>query len=84
MGLWLHRWILVDFWDPVWPNLAASFLVFIFVYLKVRSAKKLSHAVQAAVDELRELHLQHHHEQMEAVARMTGTASPDTLREGGD
>lgn len=77
MGTWFHHWILIDFWDLVWPNLAASLIVFIFVYLKVRSVKKLN-------EELKELHLKHHHELKEAVAQVTGTSSPAILENGGD
>jgi hypothetical protein len=26
VSAWFHRWVIVDFYDPVWPNIAASIL----------------------------------------------------------
>jgi hypothetical protein len=26
MGSWSYRWLFIDFWVPVWPNIAAALI----------------------------------------------------------
>jgi len=42
MSLWLHHWIWIDLWSPIWPNLAASaFCAAIVDVRHVRRTKQL-------------------------------------------
>jgi len=66
VSAWLYHWIYLDAWVPIWPNLAASLVVYIFVYLKMRSLAKVH-------EELKTLHIQHHREQMQAIENKSGT-----------
>lgn len=40
MREWLAHWIVQDFYDPVWPNIAASAVCTIIVWLKLHSIHK--------------------------------------------
>ncbi len=77
MGDWLYHWVWADFWTPVWPNLAASFVLYIAVYLKMRSLAKLHVQMMA-------LHTRHHREQMQAHADLIAAVSqPGVAPPGG-
>jgi hypothetical protein len=42
-GYWIYRWLYIDFFVPVWPNLAASFVLWLLVraeHVKTRKAIK--------------------------------------------
>jgi hypothetical protein len=60
---WIYRWVIEDLWYPLWPNLAASLVVYVFVWLKLR-------AMQEMHRELKDLHNRHHAEHMEAISRI--------------
>ena len=50
MGGFLYHWVYLDFWCPLWPNIAASAVVYAFVTVKLRTMQKLHEetlAVQA-------------------------------------
>lgn len=64
MGAWLYRWLYVDFFIPVWPNIAAGILVAAWVSLKARTQRNL-HV------ELMAMHERHHREQMGALSLET-------------
>lgn len=42
LGNWLHRWIFIDFFVPVWPNVAAAALL--AVHIKKSNEKHSSNA----------------------------------------
>lgn len=44
MGGWLHRWVLEDFWAPVWPNIAATVLMSTWILRRVRRHLHRHHA----------------------------------------
>lgn len=67
MGQWAYHWLYQDLWIPLWPNLAASLVVYVFMWVKLRSMQKM-HA------ELKEMHLRHHAEQMQAIRSDTPKA----------
>ncbi len=60
MGHWIYHWLYQDFWVPVWPNLAASLLVWAFMWWKL-------HAMRGWHEEMLRLQVHHHHEQMKAI-----------------
>ena len=60
MGAFLYRWLYVDFWVPVWPNIAAGILVAAWVTLKLRAQRRLQ-------EELRDIHERHHAQHMAAL-----------------
>lgn len=64
MGGFLHQYLYVDFWVPVWPNLAAGIVVAVWVTLKLRAQRDW----QA---EMKRMHERHHAEQMAALAHDT-------------
>lgn len=33
---WFHHWVFVDFWVPVWPNIAAAIVMSTFIVRKTR------------------------------------------------
>lgn len=55
MGHWLYHWLWLDFYVPVWPNIVASLVVYVFVMVKLRALRKLH-------EELRDLHERHREE----------------------
>lgn len=60
MGQWAYHWVWLDFYVPVWPNLVASLIVYVFVLAKIRALRKLH-------EELKELHARQHAEHMAAL-----------------
>jgi hypothetical protein len=36
MNAWFHHWIVVDFYDPVWPNIAASIVCAVWAVRRVK------------------------------------------------
>jgi hypothetical protein len=49
---WLYHWVWLDFYVPIWPNIAASILCASWVVVRLRK--------------LRQLHIQHHQELLDA------------------
>ena len=43
MSAWFHHWIVVDFYDPVWPNIAASILCAVWAVRRVKIHLKRHH-----------------------------------------
>ena len=56
MGQWLYHWVYIDAWCPIWPNLAASLIVYVFVFLKVRSMQEIQKEQVKVHQELKALH----------------------------
>ena len=61
MASWLYHYLYLDFYIPLWPNLAASGVVYVLVAAKLRALRKVH-------DELRDLHASHRVE----LARIRG------------
>jgi hypothetical protein len=59
-GPWVNHWVYQDFYSPVWPNIVASILVAAWVTFKLRAHRKLQ-------EQLRDLHVRHHAEHMDAL-----------------
>lgn len=60
MGAWLHRWVYVDFFVPVWPNIAAALVMSTWIIRRVRThlknhhisiEEKIKHAIQVSKTE---------------------------------
>jgi uncharacterized membrane protein YcjF (UPF0283 family) len=64
VGNWAYHWLYQDFWAPLWPNLAASAVVYVFVLARLRALRKLH-------EELTALQAKHHAEHMDSL-------NPDT------
>ncbi len=64
---WIYHWLYLDLWCPIWPNLAASLIVYVFVWWKLHTMQKLH-------EELREIQLRHHRELKQAIGKETGTS----------
>ena len=60
MGGWTYHWLYLDFWCPLWPNIAASAVVYAFVVVKL-------HAMQKLHEETLALTARHHREHMQAL-----------------
>lgn len=43
MGEWLHHWVYMDFWAPVWPNIAAGVIMSTWIIQRVRKHFKRHH-----------------------------------------
>ena len=69
MLAWLHHWIWVDLYVPVWPNIAASLALAIWVGFRLHVLRKLHLA-------LHDLQHQHHREHMEAIRQITPNEIP--------
>lgn len=70
MGNWLHHWFWIDFWTPVWPNLVASLVVYVFVFLKMRTITDLHKEQVRLHDELKNLQVRHHGEHMQMLKEL--------------
>jgi hypothetical protein len=57
VGPWFYHWVYQDAWVPIWPNLAASLIVYVFVYLKLKAMTDLHKEMLAVQD-------RHHREHM--------------------
>lgn len=57
MGHFFYHWVWMDLWGPVWPNLVASLVVYVFVFLKMRALADLH-------KEITSLQVRHHEEHM--------------------
>jgi hypothetical protein len=56
MGAWFHRWIVVDFYDPVWPNIAAAGVCAAFTISRVKTHMRNHHeTMRAEIEKLRKL-----------------------------
>ena len=60
MAGWLYHWLYLDFWCPLWPNIAASAVVYAFVTVKLQAMQKLHEEALA-------LQARHHKEHMQAL-----------------
>ena len=40
---WFHHWVIVDFYDPVWPNIAASILCAVWAVRRIKIHLKRHH-----------------------------------------
>lgn len=80
MGQWAYHWLVLDLWYPVWPNLAASLIVYTFVVLKLRAIRELH-------EETKRMHERFHHEHMEALSSLAPEVNdagpPPSYPEGG-
>lgn len=56
MGNWLYHWVYIDGWCPIWPNLAASLIVYVFVFFKVRAMQDLQKEQVRMHQKLLDLH----------------------------
>lgn len=36
MSGWFHHWIIIDFYDPIWPNIAASILCAVWAVRRIK------------------------------------------------
>ncbi len=54
MRAWFHHWIIVDFYDPIWPNIAAPILCAVWAVRRVKIHLKRHH--QLVVGHLASLH----------------------------
>lgn len=64
MIAFLYHWIWLDFWIPVWPNLAASLFLWILAWWKLQAMHRLQKA-----------HLEIHKAHMDWVKdNMTGSS----------
>lgn len=70
MGQWLYHWIYIDGWCPIWPNLAASLIVYVFVFLKMRSMTELHKEQVKLHDELKVMQSRHHKEHMQMLTEI--------------
>lgn len=53
MNAWFHRWIVVDFYDPVWPNIAASIMCAVWAVSRIKVHLKNHHeTVKAEIAKL--------------------------------
>ena len=43
MSGWFHHWVIVDFYDPVWPNIAASILCAVWAVRRIKIHLKRHH-----------------------------------------
>lgn len=69
-NLFAH-YVITDFYDPVWPNIAASAVLFVAMLAKFRALEKL--------------HKLHHQEAMQLAkahhAELTGGAGPRSVQD---
>jgi hypothetical protein len=70
VGQWFYHWIYLDAWCPIWPNLAASLIIYVFLLVKMRSITKLHEEQVKLHDELKALHTEHHHEHMRMLGEI--------------
>ena len=70
MGQWFYHWIYLDGWCPIWPNLAASLIVYVFVFLKMRSMTKLHEEQVRLHKQMLEVQNRHHQEHMDALSEI--------------
>jgi hypothetical protein len=59
VGQWFYHWFYLDAWCPIWPNLAASLIIYVFLIVKMRSITKLHEEQVRLHDELTEHHREH-------------------------
>jgi hypothetical protein len=57
VNAWFHHWIIVDFYDPVWPNIAASILCAVWAVRRIKIHLRRHH--QLMVHHFSPLHGKH-------------------------
>jgi hypothetical protein len=45
VSAWFHHWIIADFYDPIWPNIAASILCAVWAVRRVKIHLKRHHQI---------------------------------------
>jgi hypothetical protein len=45
VSTWFHHWIIADFYDPIWPNIAASILCAVWAVRRVKIHLKRHHQI---------------------------------------
>jgi hypothetical protein len=68
-----YHWVWLDFYIPVWPNIAASLVIFFFLIAKLRAMDKMhklhhQQAMQLAKD--------HHEEAMQQKPAVSESPGP--------
>lgn len=84
----MHTFLLFFAWPLglVWSNIIASMLCAAWVTVHNRAIKKKFNELRDLHFELKDLHILHHEEHMQAIAQasVTGSESPARLENGGD
>jgi hypothetical protein len=48
VSAWFHHWIIADFYDPIWPNIAASILCAVWAVRRVKIHLKRHHKIMVS------------------------------------